>query len=132
VLKLAPEEELAHIEAACLSTSEYADQITDAENRFVSDFVQGRLSDEEQRQNHGPAPGHVSRHPLQPIARKHEAPSRSFRNTISLAPSITYSITIAAADLYRAIKGRRGNSSWSSWSIWLVSASETEKWLVCT
>ena len=49
LLKLAPEEELDRIEEAYLSTSEYAGQISDAEDRLVSDFVQGRLSEEEAR-----------------------------------------------------------------------------------
>jgi hypothetical protein len=48
-LKLVSEAELDQIEEAYLSTSEHAQLIEDAENRLVSDFVQGRLSDEEER-----------------------------------------------------------------------------------
>jgi len=49
LLKLVSEAELDQIEDAYLSTSEHVQLIEDAENRLVSDFVQGRLSDEEER-----------------------------------------------------------------------------------
>jgi hypothetical protein len=49
LLKLAPEDELDRIEESYLSTSEYEDQISDAENHLVSDYVHDRLSEEEER-----------------------------------------------------------------------------------
>jgi hypothetical protein len=48
LLKLASEEELDQIEDAFLSTSEHSALISDAENRLISDYVQGRLSAEEE------------------------------------------------------------------------------------
>jgi len=49
LLKLASEEELDQIEEAYLSTSEHSALITDAENRLISDYVQGRLSPEQEQ-----------------------------------------------------------------------------------
>jgi hypothetical protein len=49
LLKLATDEELDQIEEVYLSTSEHAELIDDVENRLISDYVQGRLSEEEER-----------------------------------------------------------------------------------
>lgn len=48
LLRLASEEEMDQIEEAFLSTSEHSALITDAENRLISDYVQGRLSVEQE------------------------------------------------------------------------------------
>jgi hypothetical protein len=48
LLKLASEEELDQIEDAFLSTSEHSALISDAENRLISDYVQGQLSAEQE------------------------------------------------------------------------------------
>lgn len=49
LLKLASDEELDEIEEAFLSTSEHSALIHDAENRLISDYVQGRLSPEQEQ-----------------------------------------------------------------------------------
>ena len=48
LLRLASEEEMDQIEEAFLSTSEHSALITDAESRLISDYVQGRLSVEQE------------------------------------------------------------------------------------
>jgi len=47
LLKLAPDDELDRIEDTYLATSEYEGVIGDVESRLVSDYVRGRLTEEE-------------------------------------------------------------------------------------
>lgn len=47
LLKLAPDDELDRIEDAYLATSDYEGVIGDVESRLVSDYVQGRLTEDE-------------------------------------------------------------------------------------
>jgi hypothetical protein len=49
LLKLGSEDELDRVEERYLATSAYADLITDAEHRLISDYAQERLSEEERR-----------------------------------------------------------------------------------